>query len=323
MAVQYVQPLCIAKQLETAPEHWVVARLAGVAGNRPSLREPVNWQSEVELDRRATTEGRPELEVDSGRNVLGQSPGYDREIAARGDYCLCGPDVVGMTGDATFVKDEEQIGIRPFDHGHNILAEHLDGDGCEHAIRIVEKAHHSDSEHSSRTVEFVPAHPSEIAVDAMQGGGFAVRETEQGRVGSELTECADHRTEPERLVIWVRHNGENAGGERPSTAHRSGRSLLNRRPSRSDRGERVAHVVHVERTYLRDEILEHRGRQGAGLGEHQDAVPKRHERRDGHDPRATSELPIGLRVDLREDDLVMLQRGGLEGWCKGATGSAS
>src|ERR1035441_2100129 len=56
MTVQYAQPLCVAEQFEAAPEHRVVARLAGVAGDSPALRGAIDRQPEVEFGRRTTAE---------------------------------------------------------------------------------------------------------------------------------------------------------------------------------------------------------------------------------------------------------------------------
>src|SRR5450759_2588520 len=101
MTVQYAQPLCVAEQFEAAPEHRVVARLAGVAGDSPALRDAIDRQPEVEFGRRTTAECGTELEVEDGGDVLGEGPGDNRKISTRGgDRGIRGARMIGMTGDA-------------------------------------------------------------------------------------------------------------------------------------------------------------------------------------------------------------------------------
>jgi hypothetical protein len=71
--VQYAQPLGVAEQFEAAPEHRVVARLTGVAGDGPALCDAIDRQSEVELGGRTTAECGTELEVEDCGDVLGRA----------------------------------------------------------------------------------------------------------------------------------------------------------------------------------------------------------------------------------------------------------
>src|ERR1019366_10348227 len=98
-------------------EHRVVARLAGVARDRPALCDAVDRQAEVEFARRAAGECATKLEVEDGGAILGEGPSGNRKISAcAGDRGFRGAPMVGMTGDAALVEDKEQVGVASFDH---------------------------------------------------------------------------------------------------------------------------------------------------------------------------------------------------------------
>src|ERR1700733_3741925 len=74
----------------------------------------------------------------------------------------------------------------------------------------------------------------------------------------------------------------------------------------------VADLVHVKVADGLDELLERRGGQGAGLGEHQHAIPERHQRGDRRNLRGGRETLLVLGVDLSEGDVLVLLARGLE-----------
>jgi uncharacterized membrane protein YfcA len=72
------------------------------------------------------------------------------------------------------------------------------------------------------------------------------------------------------------------------------------------------HVGHVQGLDLADEVLEDRGREGAGLREHEDALAEGHDRRDRRDLQGSGQGLLGLGVDLAEDGVGVLRGGLLE-----------
>ena len=78
---------------------------------------------EVEFGRRTTAECGTELEVEDGGDLLREGPRDNRKISTRaGDRRFRGARMVGMTGDAALVEDEEHIGMASFDHCVDIRA---------------------------------------------------------------------------------------------------------------------------------------------------------------------------------------------------------
>lgn len=62
-------------QLEAPPEHGIVERLAGMAGDRLILVTTVYFDGEVELSVGPSDERGAELGVESAGHALGQRPG--------------------------------------------------------------------------------------------------------------------------------------------------------------------------------------------------------------------------------------------------------
>src|SRR5262245_60190742 len=67
----------------------------------------------------------------------------------------------------------------------------------------------------------------------------------------------------------------------------------------------LAHLVHVERLGLLDQLLERGRRQRARLAEQEQAVAEQHQRGDGLDAGGARELLLGLGVDLAERDVAV------------------
>jgi len=72
--------------------------------------------------------------------------------------------------------------------------------------------------------------------------------------------------------------------------------------------------AHVKGANLADQVVERRGRQGAGLGEHEHLLAEDHQRRDRHDPDGRREAALGFGVHLGEHQIVVTARGVLEDW---------
>src|ERR1035441_8354125 len=165
MTVQYAQPLCVAEQFEAAPEHRIVARLAGVAGDSPALREAIYRQPEVEFGRRTTAECGTELEVEGGGDLLGEGPRDHREISTRGaNRRFGGARMVGVTGDAALVEDEEHIGVEAFDHCLDIRAKGVEAHHVELPVGVVKQAYSAHPERCCCPGEFALTHAVKIAV---------------------------------------------------------------------------------------------------------------------------------------------------------------
>jgi GNAT superfamily N-acetyltransferase len=73
-------------------------------------------------------------------------------------------------------------------------------------------------------------------------------------------------------------------------------------------------VVHVEVANGLDDLLKRGSGQRAGLGEHEDAIPERHQRRDRRNLRRAGQPLVGVGVDLAERDVLVLLAGRLEDW---------
>src|SRR5438552_3407547 len=78
------------------------------------------------------------------------------------------------------------------------------------------------------------------------------------------------------------------------------------------RGDLLAHLLHVERLRLLDDLLERVLRERAGLREHDDRLAEHHERRDRPDLEVPGDLLLVVRVHLGEDDIRILLGHALE-----------
>jgi len=77
-------------------------------------------------------------------------------------------------------------------------------------------------------------------------------------------------------------------------------------------GDLAAHVVHVQRLGLLDEVLQGFLREAAGLGVQQHLVAEQHQGRDRHDLEGGGQLLLGLRVHLAEHGVGVALRHALE-----------
>src|SRR5690606_38128204 len=87
-------------------------------------------------------------------------------------------------------------------------------------------------------------------------------------------------------------------------------------------GELFADLVHVEVPDGGDHLLQRGCREGAGLGEDEDAVAEGHERGDRGDAGLCGQLGLGLGVHLAEDDVRVGLRGALVDGCEHAARAA-
>src|SRR5690242_19739605 len=145
------------------------------------------------------------------------------------------------------------------------------------------------------------------AIEFIRSGRFRVTSATAGRGWSTRTN-------------WVRSVTQSTLSRRPAgRSEATGGQTLLRRLTVTLRGDRG---VDVEVLDFLDQFLECRWRQGTGLVEHQLALLERHQRRNRPDLSLGGQFLFGLGVDLGEDHVGMLLRGGLEGRRKRTARSA-
>ncbi len=95
-------------------------------------------------------EARAELGVEDVGDVTGQTPGEDREGRRAHEGGFGGAVVVGVSGDPSFVEDEEEVGTDLVDHGGDLIRQILQGLLCERSVLTVEQLDPPDTERRGR-----------------------------------------------------------------------------------------------------------------------------------------------------------------------------
>ncbi len=91
----------------------------------------VHAHHDVDLMVIPADESSSELGVENVNDVTGQNPGEDGESGCTYEGGFGGAVVVGVSGDPSFIKDEEKVGTDLVDHGGDVIRQILQGLLCE------------------------------------------------------------------------------------------------------------------------------------------------------------------------------------------------
>lgn len=204
---QVSEEFSVAGEGEPSVRHGVVSELARMASNGAALAGAVDRDADVDLIVGAAEERGTELIIQGPRDGGGDGPGEDGEIELVGDEergSGCG-SVVGMTGDAALVEDEQGVGVgskRPDER-----REPGSGRGGEVAVGVSGNLDASDAQLLGGGGQLDCTEVAEGPLVGTERGSLPVGEA--GEVDHRLVfgERRDDGAEPEGLVVGMRADG--------------------------------------------------------------------------------------------------------------------
>ena len=146
-----------------------------------------------------------ELVAQGGRDLGRHPPLQDSEAASAGrEQCRCsGGLVIGVTGDASCFEHHKDRGA--VEHGLHVVGQFLLRHLGEVTVGIRQLVEPTDTQCGARRPEFDRSPLGQIRRRS-QRAGLATREAQLVDVYAVRGELVDHRAEPERLIVGMRHH---------------------------------------------------------------------------------------------------------------------
>ena len=119
-----------------------------------------------------------------------------------------GGRMVGMAGDARGVEDHERLRRHRTRRGKHVSDHDRHPDVAQRAVGVVEQPRPPCAEHPRRLGQLTLADRSQVPVDPVQRGRLTMRQAQDTDLGALTNHGCQHGTQPEGLVVGMRHDGE-------------------------------------------------------------------------------------------------------------------
>lgn len=209
------------EKVEPPPQRGVVDGLAAVTVDRGELSDTINGEGNVEFVVASSDERGAELVVEPAGNLRREGPCHHRDRKRRRGTPrrVSGALMVGVTGYAPVVEDEQLVGGDIEGDTADIAGQLVERLGDEAAIGVVEQLDVAHTEDLAGLFELGGSDRTEVTLDTVEGGRLAVGERQHGDLGAAFGEVGDDRAEAEGLIVRMSAHDEHARRRRQHCVH--------------------------------------------------------------------------------------------------------
>lgn len=204
------EDLAVALECEATPEDWVVCCLTEVARDGTLLAGSVD--AHVELDQLGwpADESGSELPVERRRHLLVESPRQDWQTGSVSEsQCrLGGPLMVRVTGNASFVEDQQEVGTNSVGDLADLGRKHVEPLVGKAKVRVLEQLDMTDTELKRRVPELAAADLTQRFQVLSERRGLAAREAQDRREDASICKLTERTAEAEALVVRMSTDDE-------------------------------------------------------------------------------------------------------------------
>jgi hypothetical protein len=175
------------------------------------LAGPVDRHVELDFSGRPAGERGFELTIERQGHLFVESPRQDRQTGSisEGQCCLGRPLMVGVTCDAAFVEDEQQVGTNPVGDLADLGGKHVESLVGESEVRVLEQLDVTDAQLDRSLPDLGAADAAERFQVLSERGRLTSCEAQDRREGALVGEGTECGAEPEALVVRMRTDDEN------------------------------------------------------------------------------------------------------------------
>jgi DNA-binding HxlR family transcriptional regulator len=166
----------------------------------------------VELDQLGwpADESGSELPVERRRHLLVESPRQDWQTGSVSEsQCrLGGPLMVRVTGNASFVEDQQEVGTNSVGDLADLGRKHVEPLVGKAKVRVLEQLDMTDTELKRRVPELAAADLTQRFQVLSERRGLAAREAQDRREDASICKLTERTAEAEALVVRMSTDDE-------------------------------------------------------------------------------------------------------------------